>query len=252
MCYIGRSVSDEFYSIYKPEDGGPRFSRPEKLDVEFMIERFGRFTIPQEFYHVFEYMGSFITGTHSIMLNWAEFTVDKSDRSLNLQNVLPIIMMTPMNERDTNLSESIFKNFLTDRGNLVCVWSGKEIKSDLNIDHVLPFSVWRNNDLWNLMPAKQSVNNKKNDRIPGNEILKKSKDRIIGYWQFARQVQPEVFEKEVNINLLSKGRFKTKNWENEVYHSLSEKCRYLIETPTHILLPKNGIKFLTPHADFSI
>jgi hypothetical protein len=229
MCYIGRSVSDEFYSIYELEADGVRLSKPNKLDVEFMIGRFGRFTIPEEYYHVFEYLGSFLTGTHSIMINWAEFTVEKSNRSLNLQQVLPKILMSPLNERDTRLTEDMLTRYLKEEGQLTCVWSGKKIKQNLNIDHMLPFSVWRNNDLWNLLPTTKGVNSVKSDSIPSNELLSRSKGRIIGYWQFFRQLQPEIFDKELMINLLDKNRLKPGNWENEAFHSLEEKCRYLIE-----------------------
>ncbi|MEX2485790.1 MAG: HNH endonuclease domain-containing protein [Brumimicrobium sp.] len=230
MRYIGRSISDDFYSIFKKEDGGPTLRKPKKLNVTFMIERFGRFSIPVDYFNVFEYLGSFITGTHSILINWAQFTVDKGDRSLTLQNVLPKILQSPLSERDTRITNSIFSKYISERGNLICVWSGKSIQDDLNIDHVLPFSVWRNNDLWNLLPANAKTNSDKNDRIPGVKILEKSKDRIVGYWQYIRENEPEIFDKELNISLIPNGITNQENWENLTFNALKQKSQYLIET----------------------
>jgi len=230
MRYIGRSLSDDFYSIFKREEDGQRLRKPDKLDVEFMIERFGRFTIPEDYFTVFEYLGSFITGTHTILINWAQFTVDNGGRSLNLQNVLPKILQSPVNERDTRISNKIFSNYLNEKGDLTCVWTGKTIRGDLNIDHVLPFSVWRNNDLWNLLPANAKINSDKNDRIPGIHTLEKSKDRIIEYWMYIRKSEPKIFDRELNISLILGGISNHDNWENPAFYALKQKSRYLIET----------------------
>ncbi|MEX0844251.1 MAG: HNH endonuclease domain-containing protein, partial [Balneolaceae bacterium] len=227
MRYIGSSISDNFYSIYKKEEGGPRLSKPQKLDVEFMIERFGRYTIPLDYFTVFEYLGSFITGTHSILINWAEFTKEKSNRSLSLQKILPIILQSPLDERDTKISSDIFDNYLSEHGNLFCVWSGKTIRGNRNIDHLLPFSVWRNNDLWNLLPSTAKMNSDKKDRIPGTLLLESSKDRIISYWKYIHKSEPEIFRKELKISLIADN---SSNWENAAFNSLKEKSRYLIET----------------------
>jgi len=230
MRYIGRSVSDDFYSIFKKEEGGERIRKPDKLDVEFMIDRFGRFTIPLDYFTVFEYLGSFITGTHSILINWAKFTVDKGDRSLTMQNVLPKILQSPLSERDTKISVKIFDKYFRENGQIHCVWTGKKIQGDRNLDHVLPFSIWRNNDLWNLLPTKGKINSDKNDRIPGVELLDKSKDRIIDYWTYIYKTEQEIFTKELSVSLINNRLTDQRNWESPAFNALKEKSRYLIET----------------------
>lgn len=230
MRYIGRSISDDYYSIYKKVEGGQRLSKPDKLDVEFLIDRFGRFSIPNDYFSVFEYLGSFITGTHSILINWAKFTVDTGDRSLTMRSVLPKILQSPLNERDVSISSKIFDNYSSEIGPLYCVWSGKKIQGDRNIDHVLPFSIWRNNDLWNLLPTKQKVNSDKNDRIPGVNLLNQSKNRIIKYWKYIYSREPEIFTRELKISLVNKDLLHQKNWETTAFDALKDKSRYLIET----------------------
>ena len=41
---------------------------------------------------------------------------------------------------------------------LTCVWSASRITSSPHIDHCFPWARWRNNDLWNLLPARGNIN----------------------------------------------------------------------------------------------
>jgi len=229
MRYIGKSVNNSEYSIYKREETNIQLRQPDKMDVNYLIENFTEFSIPHDYFSVMELMGSFITGMHSILINWAEFTVDK-DKSLNMNQVLETMLKSPQEARNVLLSEKIFKKLNKKNGGLECVWSGSSITNDLNIDHILPFSVWRNNDLWNLLPAKAKVNNSKRDKIPSLELLDKRKEQIISYWQIIRDVEKAGFEKEMNVNLVTRQDFEQHNWENLAFDSLKEKSRYLIET----------------------
>lgn len=229
MRYIGKSVNGTEYSIFKREETNIRLMQPDNMDVTFLIENFSCFSIPLDYFKVMELMGSFVTGMHSILINWAEFTVDK-DKSLNMHQVLETMLKSPQEARNVLLSEKIFKALNKRNGGLECVWSGSKITNDLNIDHVLPFSVWRNNDLWNLLPAKAAVNNRKRDKIPSIELLDHRKDRIISYWQIIRETEQVGFEKEMNVNLVTRQDLEQHNWENLAFSSLKEKSRYLIET----------------------
>ena len=42
---------------------------------------------------------------------------------------------------------------------LRCVWSASRIRSSPHIDHCFPWARWRNNDLWNLLPARGRICN---------------------------------------------------------------------------------------------
>lgn len=229
MRYIGKSVNGTEYSIYHREETNIRLMQPDKMDVNFLIENFTWFSIPIDYFKVMELMGSFVTGMHSILINWAEFTVDK-DKGLNMSQVLETMLKSPQEARNVLLSEKIFRTLKEKNGGLECVWSGIRITDDLNMDHVLPFSVWRNNDLWNLLPSKASVNNSKRDKIPSLKLLDNRKDQIISYWQIIREVEQAGFEKEMNVNLITRQDFEQHNWENLAFNSLKEKSRYLIET----------------------
>jgi hypothetical protein len=66
-----------------------------------------------------------------------------------------------------------------------CVWSAKSLKKQYDIDHIMPFARWPNNDLWNLLPTDSTVNNQKSDRLPTEHKLKQAKERIQHWWKTA-------------------------------------------------------------------
>lgn len=229
MRYIGKSLTGKEYSIFKREENNFRLVQPNKMDAYFLIENFTEFSIPKEYFKVMELMGSFVTGMHSILINWAKFTAEK-DMNLNMNQVLGTILKSPQEARNVQVSQNIFSSLNDEKGELDCVWSGKRISNDLNIDHVLPFSVWRNNALWNLLPAKASINNRKRDKIPSLELLDSRKDPVISYWKIVHDIEQARFEKEMSINLITRKDIEQHNWENLAFNSLKEKCLYLIET----------------------
>jgi len=56
----------------------------------------------------------------------------------------------------------------------------------LDIDHCLPWSAWPCGDLWNLLPARESVNRQqKRDRLPSAAALAGARERIVEWWEMA-------------------------------------------------------------------
>jgi len=74
---------------------------------------------------------------------------------------------------------------LLDQGLLHCVWSGSKLHGrNLDIDHCFPRSAWPCGDLWNLLPASRNVNqHQKRDKLPADLVLRRSKDRIVNWWE---------------------------------------------------------------------
>jgi SOS-response transcriptional repressor LexA len=102
-----------------------------------------------------------------------------------------------------------------------CVWSGKALSNKYDVDHVIPFALWKNNDLWNLLPADAAVNNSKRDKLPEYALLSARKDCIIYYWENLRHAFPNRFEYEAS-KFAGDAIFKNNNWENRLFSSLSE------------------------------
>jgi hypothetical protein len=75
-----------------------------------------------------------------------------------------------------------------DRGETIrCVWTGSRLKRDaFDIDHCLPWSAWPCGDLWNLLPASNSVNrNEKRERLPAPAALHEARSGITEWWRQA-------------------------------------------------------------------
>lgn len=143
--------------------------------------------------------------------------------------VLSQMQNFPEDERDVKDAKKIYEDLLTQNQNLECVWSKKQIKQELlNVDHVIPFAIWKNNDLWNLLPARRDINSKKKDKVPSLEQLTKSSDAIIYYWEKLRDRYKIRFDRERCFSLIAED-ISTANWQSESFQKLKEKCSYLID-----------------------
>lgn len=91
-------------------------------------------------------------------------------------------------------------------GAVRCVWSHRDLTPDtLDIDHCLPWSAWSCGDLWNLLPAHRTVNQRqKRDLLPSASALAGSRHAIIEWWEDAWRDSPALearFEREVRAAL---------------------------------------------------
>ena len=226
MRHIGYSVNNSEYSIFLWEKGNLQ-RNPAKVDLEFLITNFGTFSIPLDYYQAFQVLGSFISGQDSILFKWAEFSVNASDENLSIERVVSNVLKSPITERDVKTSKDLYKSILEKDGKVYCVWTGKEI-TRYDVDHIIPFSIWKNNDLWNLLPAQAKVNNQKRDKIPGVGQIEKNKDLILHYWELIHQFQSQRFEKEIQVTLLGNHPFSGPNWQTTAIQQLQNSCNYLI------------------------
>lgn len=225
MKYIGRSISEDYYSIFNFKLDKRQYSKG-KIDIEYLINNLGSFSIPIEYYQAFKILGSFISGQDSILIKWAEFSVSASGNNLTIQKVLYEILKNPITERDILNSKRMYKSILKKEGKVFCVWTGKLI-TRYDIDHLIPFSAWRNNDLWNLLPSQPKINNLKRDKIPSAEVIENRKDLILYYWQLLNRGYKQRFQKEIKVALL--GNYPISSWEETAIQQLQRTCRYLIK-----------------------
>jgi hypothetical protein len=225
MKYIGRSITNDFYSIFNCENQIIR--RKSTIDIETLIKEFGTFSIPFEYFEAFKILGSFINGQDSILFKWAEFSVNASGNYLSVHKVLNEVLKSPITFRDIKESKKLYKQILQKEGNVYCVWTGRKI-ANYDIDHLIPFSVWKNNDLWNLLPSDSRINNMKRDKIPSPEIIERQKQLILDYWSVIYKYQSERFEREIQVALLGHNPFES--WKNVSIAQIQRNCNYLIES----------------------
>ena len=224
MKYIGRSISNDYYSIFKFESASKK-RKSIGVDVEYLIENFGLFSIPLDYYEAFQVLGSFISGHDSILFKWAEFSVNASGKNLSIEKVVNEVLKSPITERDVAESKLIYKSILKKEGKVFCVWTGKAITS-YDVDHMIPFSAWKNNDLWNLLPSQATTNNQKRDKIPSVDLIERRKDLILHYWELINENQSQRFKKEIQVALLGNNPFSA--WQKTAIKQLQSSCNYLI------------------------
>jgi hypothetical protein len=226
MQYIGKSINESRYSIYKYQKTS-LLKNTEIQNLNWLISSCGTFTIPLKYFKAFKILGSFISGSDNVLFKWAEFSVNASGKTLNSAKIISEILKSPITTRDVSKSKELYKSILLKTGEVFCVWTGKKIRN-YDIDHVIPFSIWKNNDLWNLLPAQSAINSKKRDKIPSAELITNQKDIIIHYWEIIHRAQEQRFLQEIQVTLL--GTNSVKNWQNTAFKQLINTSKYLIET----------------------
>lgn len=213
MRYLGKSYYKDEYQVF-------RYIKNTQRD------EYGEFGILKEFYEVFRYVGTFISGTESILYRWAEFSSNISKQKISKNDIIEILLTEPTSIRNS----SIVKNILNKEKKIICTWKNEEIKKgELHIDHLIPFSVWNNNSMWNLVPTTKKTNLEKKDKIPSCELIDKRIDIIKKYWKIYMEKEPDLFTREIDRDLLGKNISHITDEElDSAIESLKLKINYLI------------------------
>lgn len=159
-------------------------------------------------------MGTWIQD--ATVLRWAELTSKISKGEIKPSTVIDCLLTSPVTERDVVAARKFYDGLK----NKVCVWSDKSITTSFHLDHAIPFSLWKNNDLWNLLPADSKINGQKKDRLPTRELVKQRRDCVIDYWTQINEAFPARFEYEAE-KLMGR-RFDSANWENRLFATFAE------------------------------
>jgi hypothetical protein len=230
MNHLGYSWARKPYSVFTYRKNESRVLMPDSIDRDFLVRSFGEYSISEELNTVFLYFGGFISGENTVLLKWATFTSEKSRGAIPVAEAMEILQEVPETERDTQEAQRFYRQLMGSGQEVECVWTGRPIRSPevCHIDHVLPFSLWKNNELWNLMPALPEVNLKKSDMVPSDKLLDARRETIVRYWNAMSQFSPGLFEKEIRLSLVGTG-FDRSSWQEQAFEALKSKCRYLIE-----------------------
>jgi len=132
----------------------------------------------------------------AVVLRWAEETSRLSSREVPPSAVVDLLLSSSDPEREQKDAREIHGA----RPGLRCIWTLRPLTvRTMAIDHVIPFSLWRNNDLWNLLPAERAVNASKSDLLPERGLLRERerRDAILECWTAARERLPARFDHEV-------------------------------------------------------
>lgn len=160
----------------------------------------------------------------SLIMRWAELCrqFGATLPHVTIGRALERLLVKPDVAREQSIARKIYLN----SPDLRCVWSEKALTTtNMDVDHALPYSLWQNNDLWNLLPSHKRINNQKRDQIPSNSLLLDAMDRIIYNWQFAHSAEPELFEFEVTRTL---GEFSPRYWEKPLFDHMKRKAEVAV------------------------
>jgi hypothetical protein len=227
MVHLGTSVNEK---IFVHKKNLPRYDTNARISRDYLVNNFGTFSIRSDYYHAFVSVGPFITGDKSILFSWVKLTHDSMCTKKSFGDLLKIIASEPIRERDIQDSKTILLRLEREEGTLKSIWSGKTIdRVDEKVyDHLIPFSVWKNNELWNILPALKTENQTKSDFIPHPELLDRQKEHIVWYWNRMNEYDPDAFMKQLQYSLMG-NEADTADWQENAFASLRRKCEYLID-----------------------
>jgi hypothetical protein len=152
------------------------------------------------------------------VLRWAELTEQLSKGSVRASTVIDCLLTVPDPAR--NVSDA--RSYYSKMGEKMCVWSGFSLRDGMfDVDHAMPFSLWRNNELWNLFPTDPLINSSKSDKLPSYHQLKRSREPIIDCWQALNSALGDQFQRETRT-LLGRDKFASTNWENQLFSRFVE------------------------------
>ncbi len=156
-------------------------TRPVVLSREY-LNLFGRFRIPAMLWQT---LGQFACWLDPVIVReWKQLSAGwngVADAARNDERAFDWAEAS----RDTKPAYFRAKEIRDAGSPLTCVWSAARIRKSLHIDHCFPWARWRNNDLWNLLPATEQVNLRKSDRLPSAETLMEARNRMIDWWSEA-------------------------------------------------------------------
>jgi SAM-dependent methyltransferase len=151
------------------------------------------------------------------ILRWAELTSKISNGEVKPSTVIDLLLTTPLPERDTHAAKHIYDRL----DSKACVWTERRIVDDYDVDHAIPFSLWHNNDLWNLLPANRQVNSQKRDRLPSRRLIKQRRDALVYYWEVMQAAFPIRFDHEMGY-LCGTGTEGRAGWQGRLFSAFSE------------------------------
>ncbi|MGC8660427.1 MAG: class I SAM-dependent methyltransferase [Desulfomonilaceae bacterium] len=152
----------------------------------------------------------------SLIVRWAELTHEISNQLVEVKDVIERLLIRPAEGRDVGFARKIYSK----EADLRCVWTGASLEKGFVVDHAIPFSVWRSNDLWNVFPAATKVNSAKSDKLISKRALLSSRDRIIHYWETLKQQAENRFVMELGRSLVGSPGYDPGNWQAPAFAGL--------------------------------
>ena len=164
--------------------------------------------IPNDLWIELSHLGYWVG--QAVILQWAEKST-KLGADVEVATVVNLLL-----DKEDVRTTTEARRLFSAREDLECVWTGVSLRDSYDVDHVIPFDLWHNNDVWNLLPASKKANGNKSNKLPSAQILTARKDCIIGYWEILRAENAYRFDKEAETLM----PMPTTNWQHALYGNL--------------------------------
>ena len=229
MRYLGYSQTGTEYSVFHLEEKPKPFSKKSPLSIQTIIEKSGTYSISKELYLVFRELGGFIIGSGCISDKWVSFLHNLNHTNgISDAEIRERFAVEPVQERNTRNARELYLTLAREK-KCFCVWSGKPVSEEtLAVDHLIPFSIWKSNELWNLVPADSKINGSKSDLIPNSSRLENRKQEIFSSWETLFTKYPHEFTRGLTVGLL--GEEPKEDWKEKAFERLCAISRYLIDS----------------------
>ena len=154
----------------------------------------------------------------AVIVRWAALTQKFAHRQgLTAGDVLPLLLARPEAFRATALARQAFEAAGVSR----CTWSDKGLKPDFEVDHIIAFSLWGNNDLWNLVPSDPKTNLSKSDKLPAKLILLGRRTQLSESWETLRSDSTHPFDRHAH-HLIGTPLATSGDWQATLFSRMSE------------------------------
>ena len=154
----------------------------------------------------------------AVIVRWAALTQKFAYRQgITAGDVLPLLLARPQPQRATALARQVYLAAGVTR----CTWSNKPLRQDFAVDHVIPFALWGNNDLWNLVPADPKTNGSKSDKLPSSELLQIRRPQVLESWEYLRSELTQPFDQQAQ-HLLGKPLASHGAWKADLFSVMKE------------------------------
>jgi len=161
-------------------------------------------------------MGSWIRD--AAILRWAELTERLARQSITSGQVLALLLEESSPVRNVHDAMRLLQSSF----DTSCIWTGERLQPrGFDVDHAIPFSLWHNNDLWNLFPAKRSINRLKKDKLPTRRIIVARKEAIVETWEKYSIAYPERFRSEADT-FAGQPLFQVDDWPDRLFGLFAE------------------------------
>lgn len=156
-------------------------------------QRSGLVLMPADIWKELSLLGHWISD--AVVLRWAALSERFGYRQgITSGAMLPLLLARPDPERATLLARQAYEKAGVTR----CTWSGRPLKQRFVVDHAIPFALWANNDLWNLLQVDDKVNSSKSDNLPSAQLLSDRRSAVLEDWAVLRAAHPVLFDRQAS------------------------------------------------------